>query len=88
MPFYSYKCLKCLEVFETFHGFQEQINKCDLCEQEDCLEKVINKNILIQNKIENKSETRVDGFIDEAKKTLQDYKKDLEKNKEIQNRNK
>ena len=86
MPKYIYKCHKCNNSYEVQHAFGEEYVVCSQinpdCEQQSSIERVPQIINYLPNTSEKASEPHkvgdiVNDFIDDTKKEIKEYKKEL-----------
>ena len=77
MPTYTYKCDDCDSVFEYFHSYKVKKTTCESCGQ-DSLKKMLNTPINIAKKAKTPKSTP--GRV--IKKTIEETKKEMIKDKE------
>ena len=76
MPRYAYKCYTCKKVFEISHGMFFEGQRCISCHSDDVFRL---PSLLEKNNITSSTKTGkiVNDYIEEAKKDIKKYKKDL-----------
>ena len=77
MPRYTYKCNVCKRYFETFHSISEKLTDCE-CGEEASLNRIPSLPFRVSTK-ENKIKSGqiVKEFIEDTKKEVSDYKKEM-----------
>ena len=75
MPRYDYKCLKCEQTFTIRHAMKEVVEFCE-CEEQGKLQKIPSIPRVIKR---NKAGKVVKDHIEEAKKEIKEFKKDMSK---------
>jgi|TARA_R110000824_G_scaffold125178_5_gene284141 putative FmdB family regulatory protein len=82
VPLYEYACSSCEKEFTIRHPYNKPIHNCALCGEEGCLEKILSTSNIVVKKIEKKK-VKVGQVTDEAifdaKKDLEEQKKELKK---------
>ena len=80
MPFYSYFCATCEQEFRVFHGMDEEQEYCTSCGAKNCLERVYDKaSVTIKNQKKQTSSERVDEFIKDSRRALEQQKREASK---------
>lgn len=80
MPFYSYFCSACEQDFRVFHGMSEQQECCTLCGEKDYLERIYDKaSVSIKTQKKQTSSERVNEFIEDSRKALEQQKREASK---------
>lgn len=80
MPLYSYKCHACKRTFDVRHGMFFENQRCIHCHSDEVFRLPSEFNFNEKNKNTSTGQRVgkvVDDYIKEAKKTLQEEKKDL-----------
>ena len=78
MPRYKYYCDACFEIFEEWHGMTETLSECSMCGAADCLTRVPSMISDHKEFVENKKVGDLTNeSIEEARKDLRKFKKDL-----------
>jgi hypothetical protein len=79
MPRYVYECCSCEEQFEISHSMSHEQEECILCKKIKTIKKIPSFLLKKHSSIEAKSKPGrvVDEFIKDAKKDLQNQKRDL-----------
>lgn len=77
MPRYTYRCEGCLEYFEVSHSISDKLTDCT-CGSKDSLIRVPSVPFRVSSKGEKKGQL-VKEFIEDSKRDVEEYKKDLGK---------
>lgn len=79
MPKYAYKCKECDHAFEAVHGMLMKLLNCDVCSNDDALYRVpsVTYSTKSDASIENKTGEIVKEFISEARKEVEEEKRDM-----------
>ena len=84
MPRYRYRCQKCESEVTIFHGISESILNCEICEEHDCMEKLLTTPRYIK-KIKPKKPQKVGEltreYIEKNKEVLEQQKEEARKEK-------
>ena len=86
MPRYIYKCNKCEDIQTVLHGIDEKYINCAICKEQDCMEKLLSKPLIInkkQDKFESKIGEITNEYIEENRKILKQIKKGLKEDEPI-----
>ena len=78
MPRYTYRCSVCLEYFEASHAITEKLTDCQ-CGEKDSLKRIPSVPYRVSSKAAEPAGQMVKEFIDDAKKEIEKYKKDMSK---------
>ena len=79
MPKYAYKCKECDHAFEAVHGMLMKLRNCDICSIDGTLYRVpsVTYSTKSDASIENKTGEIVKEFISEARKEVEEEKRDM-----------
>ena len=79
MPRYTYRCKECDQTFEAVHGMFIKFRNCDVCSTDGSLFRVpsITYSTKSDASIENKTGEIVKEFISEARKEVEEEKRDM-----------
>ena len=75
MPRYDYRCLECEQTFTIRHSIKEVVEVCE-CEEQGQMQKIPSIPRIIKR---NKAGKIVKDHIEEAKKEIKEFKKDMSK---------
>ena len=78
MPRYTYRCKACLEYFEVSHSISDKLTNCD-CGVKGSLTRVPSVPFHVSSKEQKKPGRLVKEFIEDSKRDVEEYKKELGK---------
>ena len=76
MPRYTYRCDACEEYFEAVHSINDKLTTCE-CGVEGSLVRVPSVPFKVSGRTSHNPGQVVKEFIEDAKKEISDYKKDM-----------
>jgi putative FmdB family regulatory protein len=79
VPKYAYRCKECDHAFEAVHGMLMKLRNCDACSADGSLFRVPSITYSMKSKVssENKTGEIVKEFISEARKEVEEEKRDM-----------
>jgi putative FmdB family regulatory protein len=78
LPRYTYRCKACQKYFEVSHSITEKLTDCK-CGEKEALTRVPSVPFRVSTDSEPKTGQLVKEFIDDTKKDIEEYKKELAK---------
>ena len=78
MPRYTYRCNACDKYFEVSHSISDKLTDCD-CGEAGALTRVPSLPFCVSVKEQQSPGQVVKEFIEDAKKEIKNYKKDMKK---------
>ena len=76
MPRYTYRCSACLEYFEVSHSISDKLTDCD-CGSKGSLVRIPSVPFNVSLKKTKKPGQLVKEFIEDSKRDVEEYKKDM-----------
>jgi len=78
LPRYTYRCSACLEYFEVSHSISDKLTDCD-CGSKGSLVRIPSVPFNVSLKKTKKPGQLVKEFIEDSKRDVEEYKKDMGK---------